>query len=59
MIVMTMVSQTAEMAKSESHFRLKVDILPKDPDFLFRFELVLFIALERLISYFSFIYSII
>ncbi|WP_457557976.1 hypothetical protein [Candidatus Harpocratesius sp.] len=53
-----MSSKTIEVPKTKRNEPINIVIAPKDPDVIFKLQFILFVALERLISYFSFIYSV-
>ncbi|MCF2141883.1 MAG: hypothetical protein K9W44_17660 [Candidatus Lokiarchaeota archaeon] len=54
-----MSSNTIEVPNTIRKEPINIVIAPKDPDMVFKLQFILFVALERLISYFSFIYSVI
>ncbi|MHA1776081.1 MAG: hypothetical protein ACTSWC_04875 [Promethearchaeota archaeon] len=58
-VELMMSSNTIDLSKSARKMRIEKIFEPKDPRMMFKLQFILFIALERLISYFSFIYSII
>ena len=53
-----MIANTETAPSTDKKYSVDVYWVPKDPDTLFNLKLLLFIGLERLIAYFSFIYSI-
>ncbi|MHA1520379.1 MAG: hypothetical protein ACTSRK_09365 [Promethearchaeota archaeon] len=53
-----MIAKTEAIPNTDNQYSADVLWAPKEPDTLFNLKLLLFIGLERLIAYFSFIYSI-